>query len=232
MKTILISDTHGAYEHLEIPEADVLVHAGDITRYGSSRELIPFRKWLNTLPIKHVIITPGNHDLTFERNPAKARRRLFLQTDSEKPENAPEIHLLIDSGCEIDGKTFWGSPYTRGLFKNSFWAFGASDENMLKFRWEKIPDRTKIPPAGLDLLVTHSPPRNIRDKTIFDDIHAGSISLTAEIFDRIKPRRHVFGHIHEGYGIEERYTEGITFYNASIMNEKYEPVNKPMVIDI
>jgi Icc-related predicted phosphoesterase len=225
VKTVLISDTHGAYEHLEIPESDLLVHAGDITRYGGSKELVPFRKWLNKQPVKHVIITPGNHDIGFERDPAKARRRLTLYAPDEKVENAPQIHILIDSGVEIEGKKFWGSPYTRGLFKMNWWAFGAPDETMLKFHWDKIP-------TGLDLLITHSPARNILDKTIFDDIHAGSISLTAAIFDRVKPRRHVCGHIHESYGIEERYTEGITFYNASIMNEKYEPVNKPIVIAI
>jgi Icc-related predicted phosphoesterase len=48
--------------------------------------------------------------------------------------------------------------------------------------------------------------------------------------ERTQPRVHVFGHIHRGYG-ESRNTD-TAFYNASVCNEDYEPINKPWVVDL
>ncbi|MDR2621481.1 MAG: serine/threonine protein phosphatase, partial [Dysgonamonadaceae bacterium] len=46
----------------------------------------------------------------------------------------------------------------------------------------------------------------------------------------IRPRYHLFGHIHDAYGIEEStYT---TFSNATLMDEDYRLMNKPFVFDI
>jgi Icc-related predicted phosphoesterase len=54
--------------------------------------------------------------------------------------------------------------------------------------------------------------------------------LRCELFNRVQPLLHIFGHIHEGYG----YTEfnNISFVNASICNANYMPINRPIVIDI
>lgn len=46
---------------------------------------------------------------------------------------------------------------------------------------------------------------------------------------RVKPKLHIFGHIHESYGTHT--TEETTFINASICNEQYKPVNKPIVYE-
>ena len=46
----------------------------------------------------------------------------------------------------------------------------------------------------------------------------------------IKPLVNVFGHIHEGYGIE--YGKDTLFVNASICTAGYQPTNKPIVIDL
>jgi len=53
MKIIAISDTHRGFDQLKIPEADVLIHAGDIDAYEFSSELKKFNKWLGTVPCKH-----------------------------------------------------------------------------------------------------------------------------------------------------------------------------------
>ena len=50
------------------------------------------------------------------------------------------------------------------------------------------------------------------------------------VVERVKPRLHLFGHIHEGYGMA---TRGVTkFVNASICTADYEPTNRPVVIDL
>ena len=47
---------------------------------------------------------------------------------------------------------------------------------------------------------------------------------------RVRPRFHIFGHIHEGYGTS---SDGMTTYiNASTCNYHYRPVNPPIVFDI
>lgn len=46
----------------------------------------------------------------------------------------------------------------------------------------------------------------------------------------VKPKLHVFGHIHESYGIEEQ--KGIIFHNASATNVAYKLVNPCRVFEI
>ena len=50
-------------------------------------------------------------------------------------------------------------------------------------------------PIDTDVLITHTPPR------YHLDINLGCLSLLKEIW-RVKPRLHVFGHIHSGHGRE------------------------------
>ena len=60
--------------------------------------------------------------------------------------------------------------------------------------------------------------------------HVGCVDLLNTVLYRVKPKFHVFGHIHEGYGM---YTDGTTtFINASICTNKYQPKNLPIVFDI
>ena len=91
------------------------------------------------------------------------------------------------------GYNFFGSPY---VSKFGDWAFMLkSEERKLKF--SEIPSET-------DILITHGPPRNILDgdeNLDKDDLKRyGCPFLNSQVFDRVKPMFHVFGHIHEGYG--------------------------------
>ena len=59
--------------------------------------------------------------------------------------------------------------------------------------------------------------------------HGGCVDLLNTVLHRVKPKFHVFGHIHEGYGM---YTDGTTtFINASSV-DRYRPRNQPIVFDI
>ena len=83
--------------------------------------------------------------------------------------------------------------------------------------------------SDIDVLITHSPPYGIGDKSIGIDNHFGSISLLEKVME-IKPKVHIFGHIHTG----NRYMRenGIDFYNVSIVDEFYKVVYKPTIIEI
>jgi Icc-related predicted phosphoesterase len=48
--------------------------------------------------------------------------------------------------------------------------------------------------------------------------------------ERIKPSLNVFGHIHEGYGYKQ--IDETLYVNASICTDRYQPINKPIIVDL
>lgn len=208
-KIVLISDTHNLHSKITIPECDILIHAGDATGRGTLQEVSSFLYWLSQQPAKHKVAIPGNHDWLFDTDPFMAKNLLSQYSD---------IVMLNDELKEVMGLKIYGSPVTPRFFD---WAFNA-DEDDLYETWSKIPD-------GIDILVTHGPPKGVLDITQDGD-SVGCPILAAEIMYRIKPKYHIFGHIHEGYG--QQKIEGITYINASTCNRKYQPVNPPIILDI
>jgi Icc-related predicted phosphoesterase len=181
---------------------------------GTQNDIILFNKWIGTLPHKHKILIPGNHDTMVEEQPGIAKGLLS------------NVILLIDEGVEIEGKRFYGSPWTPEFGR---WSYMLPREAM-KYMWEKIPE-------NLDVLITHGPPRYILDEVQRLDYynHSESIEHTGcgALYSRIeivKPKLHLFGHIHEGYG--EHTENGTRFVNVSTCDKWYRPSNPPVVIDI
>ena len=214
-KITLISDTHTMHKGLEnkfnLPPADYIIHCGDITGLGTEHTTREFLKWFNNLSqYKHKIFIAGNHDWLFEISPALAKDIV------EEYEN---VIYLEDSGVEINNIKFWGSPVTLP-FNN--WAFNRSEEK-LKQHWEAIPD-------NIDVLITHGPPYKIMDFGPYSKEYTGSRSLYNEVVDRIKPKIHCFGHIHNDYGIYD-HESGVKFINASNLDESYKITNKPIVLN-
>lgn len=80
-------------------------------------------------------------------------------------------------------------------------------------------------PENTDILVTHGPPYGVLDLNMHKQ-HTGCKDLLNQVL-KIKPKLHVFGHIHEGYGVFKN--ENITFFNASSANIAYKLTNKPLV---
>jgi Icc-related predicted phosphoesterase len=83
-------------------------------------------------------------------------------------------------------------------------------------------------PQNTDLLITHGPVLGIQD-IVINGKHVGCRDLLEKV-KATKPKVHVCGHIHEGYGSTQKY--GVKFMNASVLNETYELVNKPMVFTL
>jgi len=219
VKILFISDTHtqhdGLFNKFKMPEADIIVHAGDITGYGSENSVRKFLKWFGMLEIKHKIFVAGNHDWLFENERSWAH-----QLVAEYSKKYSKIHYLEDNGVELMNVNFWGSPVSRPFCD---WAFNRPEEKQAQ-HWAAIPD-------DIDVLITHNPPYMIKDfASSGSEDHVGSPSLYQEVTNRIKPKIHVFGHIHEQYGIS---TIGeTTFINASSVNERYELVNPPILMGV
>lgn len=207
MRLILISDTHGRHRNFTTPPGDILIHAGDIMTDGyRSREISDFNTWLGEQPQVKKVVIAGNHD------------RLFESTTSAQGVLTNAIYLE-NSEVEIDGLKFWGSPAQPEFYN---WAFNYKRGEDIDRIWRMIPDDT-------DVLITHGPPSGILDTVRPGKEHLGCGNLRAATV-RVKPKLHVFGHIHGGYG---EFDDGTThFVNASLLSESYQPVNQPIVVDL
>ena len=170
---VCVSDTHN-YKPT-IPDGDVLVHAGDLTQTGTIEEVQQNLDWLQSLPHPHKIIVAGNHDFT------------LLSEDREKLRWG-DIVYLQDATTKIrfsNGRTinFYGTPG------------GTCKHGSPLFQYHPHEDTwNSINPQEADVFITHAPPRYHLDIDGY-----GSDNLLKELW-RIRPRLHVFGHIHGGYG--------------------------------
>jgi Icc-related predicted phosphoesterase len=215
MKICCISDTHSHHRKLTIPDADILVHAGDISWRGELPIIQDFANWLKEIPIKHKIVIFGNHEIGLERGP-KRDPAIKMIKDSG-------AIYLEDSGITIDGINFWGSPIQPWFHD---WEFNRQRGKDIDFHWKKIPDNTHV-------LITHGPPYMIRDlvpRGVFDHENVGCVDLLNRISDLKELKMHVFGHIHSGYGVTK--IEQCSFVNASSCTESYAPSNAPIVVEI
>jgi Icc-related predicted phosphoesterase len=168
---VCISDTHELHREVDVPDGDILIHAGDFTMFSrSTAAILDFNEWFGELPHRHKIVVPGNHEFFLEADPAKDR----LLSNAT---------VLIDKNVTVMGLKIWGSPIT----PLSGGAFGKSDPT----------DRAKLYasiPADTNILVTHGPPYGILDNG------AGCPGLRKAV-DRLKPQLHLFGHVHGAYGM-------------------------------
>ena len=235
LRIVAISDTHEQHEQIVLPEGDLLICAGDISFNGRPPAITAFNRWFAAQPHRFKILIAGNHDFLFEQNNTMARRLL-----------AEEIIYLEDSGCALDVARavrrrggspandsrvndsrvieptsllkFWGSPITPWFFN---WAFNRHRGEPIRRHWDKVPGDT-------DILITHGPPAGILDRNCAGE-HTGCEDLRLAV-ERIKPRLHVFGHIHEAYGVEER--GGTLFVNACQLDERYRLAHEPVVVTL
>jgi len=212
-KITFISDTHNKHKHLTskgmgniLGSGDILVHAGDCTSMGQKHEINEFLKWFSNTEFEHKIFIAGNHDFGFEQ-----------QTDIDQEFKDLGVTYLFDNDVTIDGIKFYGSPW-QPEFHN--WAFNLSRGEELAEKWEQIPN-------DVDVLITHGPAYGILDYAPIGG-HVGCEELYRKIVE-VKPKIHVCGHIHDGYG--QKTMGGIEFLNASVLNDRYEHAHKPIFVE-
>lgn len=219
MKILCISDTHT--KHKLIPSrfienadnsVDTIVHAGDVSSRGYKGEIIDFLKWYNELNFKNKILIAGNHDFYFEEGKPEDITAMLAEY--------PNITYLNDSGVEIDGVKFWGSPIQPWFYN---WAFNRRGTDICK-HWDMIPNDTHV-------LLTHGGPKNIGFLNVTSrNKDVGCPYLYEKLSELKNLKLFVQGHIHEGRG-HYRFANGQLFINASLLNLQYELVNKPYIID-
>ena len=224
MKITLISDTHTKHNLLngDLPGGDLLIHAGDFMNSGyNPMEAMEFFQWfdkINNYDFK--VFIAGNHDRWMENKPDEAQGIL---TGYKTIDYLQDDWMVVGDSDPHDPNVktakIYGSPWQPEFFN---WAFNLPrNGEELKAKWDTIPTDT-------DILVTHGPPFGYQDIPGGHSIRVGCEMLRYRV-DEIKPKIHVFGHIHGGYG---HYYNGHThFFNASILNERYNYTNLPFTFE-
>ena len=238
MRIVTISDTHNKHKRLELPDGDLLIHSGDLSSYGYKNEIESilsfFRKQLPKYE-KGIVFIAGNHDRSFDPKYFREYEDHDLFVMHEEPEKPmwlqnmlsdlgieeTGIEYLEDNSVTVDGVKIWGSPITP-WFNGERWGFNKHRGDEINKVWKEIPNDT-------DIIITHGPAFGQGDWIPETQEYVGCNDLRNHVL-RVKPLLHVFGHIHSGYGTS--YNQDTTFVNPSILNNNYEIIHKPIVIDL
>ena len=222
MRITVISDTHtkhGLIPLTDLPGGDLLIHAGDIMNSGYNKnDILDFCTWFHSLEqYDKKIFIAGNHDRMFENHPEGVEELLNIYFDIDYLQD--EAYDLYDLDTDISTKIY-GSPWQPEFYS---WAFNLPKNGIeLAGKWEAIPDNT-------DILITHGPAFGTLDTVAGRPWDNLGCELLAERIEVIKPKIHVCGHIHSGYGYV--FKNGTHFFNAAVLDEQYEYTQKPMTFD-
>ncbi|KAI1475952.1 hypothetical protein K445DRAFT_378679 [Daldinia sp. EC12] len=233
----MLSDTHGEdMPNIQHLRADVAIHCGDLTEGSKIEEFKTSLKLLKRIDAPLKLVIAGNHDITVDVP-------LFRKKVAEHPDVQQEdvekfyggfgdVHrlfeeargdgvVLLEEGThrfELSNGarlTVYSSPFTPSLRDGGF---HYSPEEGHDFSIEK----------GVDVVITHGPPRGIMDFTVYGR-REGCPELLRSIA-RARPKLHCFGHIHEGWGAKlvtwrEKINEAPSHF-ADIDNERSMVIEK------
>lgn len=209
MKILCLGDTHGRYDRYDpaaFPPCDLMLFAGDITA-RTVPEVRDFDRWLGRLPVDRILLTPGNHDGVFETDP---------------PEAAPDLEhsrCLLHETVSVGGLTLFGSPFQPAFMD---FAFNRPRGEPLRTLWEAIP-------PGTDVLLTHTPPGGVLDRPSRSDVDGVGCDALRERLEQLDVDLHVFGHIHECYGVTRR--GATTFVNAAVYSRHRSRMRRPLLVE-
>ena len=176
MRLLAFSDLHqDLRQAAELAErardADVVIGAGD---FGSVHRGVAETCDMLVVIETPTLLVPGNNETLDE-----------LRDACEGWKAATVLH---GTGCEVDGVSFWG--LGGGIPTTPWpWSYDLSED--------EAGAAAASCPAGVDVLVLHSPPHGYLD----GDRALGSTALLG-LIERVQPRVAVCGHIHECQGQE------------------------------
>ena len=206
LKLVCLSDTHGKHWDISVPHGDVLIHSGDFTNTGTLAEVEDFDAWLGTLPHKHKVVVPGNHDsvMDFEAREFILRKEAenFNNEELKRWETLEEntillknADVLVNKSIKIEGVKIFGTPHTifngkilRTFFRKYAYAFGCVNEDSFG---RKMKGASKY----CDVFISHSPPLGISDTNNGSHRNRGSLAILHTVF-KVNPALHIFGHVH------------------------------------
>lgn len=215
MKLVLFSDTHGCHRevvsgaenYLYVPDGDAVIHCGDFSAHGTLYDILSFNNFLGSLKHKVKVVGAGNHDVFVQSELGMAKIHM-----SNAKLVVHEPFMLSDKKCF----------FTSYLPYYNKWAFEVADDKARGKLFAQIPDDTEI-------LFSHCPPYGILD-VIDSGENIGDHELLKRVRDLKHLKYHIFGHAHASHGITD--IRGVQYINCSIMDDRYDVVNQPMIVDI
>ena len=207
MRIVVISDTHGKHDEIGVLSGDVLIHCGDSCNGFRSdpADVVRLDAWFGRQRFDRILCIGGNHDFALQELTADGRRALH------------NAEYLEDREYRYKGLRFYGSPWTPELPE---WAYFQPD-HAIASRWARIPDDT-------DVLITHTPPRDVLDRDRSGQ-RLGCPHLRRRVGE-VRPTLHCFGHVHASSGAID--IAGITFVNAALVNRRFEVTKGAYVFDL
>ena len=164
------------------------MHAGDLTNDGTVADIQDQIDWISSLPYEYKIVIAGNHDSWFD---PRIRQRVDVGT-------APrwgDVHYLQHSSVQL---TFPSKAYRQLSFYGAPQIPRCGVEDFA-FQYHRSEDAWSYTiPQDVDVLITHTPPRHHLDLPA----GLGCNYLSKEVW-RVRPKVHIFGHVHAGHGREE-----------------------------
>ncbi|KAL7962588.1 Metallo-dependent phosphatase-like protein [Trichoderma compactum] len=177
-----------------LPEADVVLHCGDLTKRGQPEEIRKTFSMLRKLSAPLKLVIAGNHDLMLDK-------AFYEQRFGGEEEEYDEVSRIIKEAEEDGVKYLTEGTYDLDLANGSRLRIFASPNTPIYGYWAfqyKSGEHDFDIPADVDIAMTHGPPLGILDQTRANN-NAGCGNLFRSIH-RAKPKIHCFGHIHEAWG--------------------------------
>ena len=221
------NDDRVPFQH-PLPAADVLIHCGDLTGNGQIDQHSKALELINSIPAELKIVIPGNHDLTldrayYDRYPNEhcgwekySDDMLREIKDMYVGEKAREkgIRYLeegtasfsLKSGAQLNVYASawqpefcnWAFGYPRDVDRFNCHSEGGSGPENPVPDFKAAGDNRVKEGRGIDIMITHGPPKGVLDRTV-DGMDVGCEHLLKAV-RRCRPLVHCFGHIHESWG--------------------------------
>jgi Icc-related predicted phosphoesterase len=231
LRIVHLSDTHNMHRHLTLDQlgtGDILAVTGDFTNEGTPDEVKDFNDWLGEIRASFdtIVVILGNHEwqhaLKCVRDEGRAPQTL-LDPLMWRNALANATHVLLHESANIKGVTVFGSSWDPWHEGNMLETEAPKDSAKLAVMQcvERSANAACVPhhfdqiPAGVDLLLTHSPASGIFDM-LYNGSQWGSSRALRDRIELVKPRVHLFGHMHEQRGVfvkqaDGRYTGGVEY---------------------
>jgi predicted phosphodiesterase len=186
-----ISDTHNDHNNpdFSLPDADILIHAGDFTAYGKREHADSFNAWLGTHKhrYRHIIVVHGNHE-------SNAMWSVDGHPGTDEVLSNATFLKNASGNFTVEGK---GSLLVHGT--DFYWSMDSSNPH-----YDAIDD-------SVDVLICHGPIKGYVDnntgcKELRRIVDSGRLRELQAV---------VSGHIHNAYGAVTREKDGVQFVNAA-----------------
>ncbi|RYP79188.1 hypothetical protein DL771_000166 [Monosporascus sp. 5C6A] len=213
IRMIILSDAHGDdLKDVSLPRADVVLHCGDLTNDSRSADLERTLAMLRAIDAPLKLAIPGNHDFSlgpgyWRRTRARSHPAQQQQHDDGGVPAQTSEAGVVDEEDDADAKASW-ELLRRAARRDRIFLLPQGTHT---FYDRSNPHKWAIPPitpngdGAVDVMMTHGPPRGIRDGTGMGQggvvPGAGCAGLLAAT-ERARPRVHCFGHIHGAWGAE------------------------------